>query len=72
MKNYKLNKIIFFCFLFVISFPAMADDIDNTNNDNGDVQDIPSAPIDDYIPLAFIAAVGLSLKFLRLKDTQIQ
>lgn len=63
MKNIKLKKIVLFCMLFACPFAAMADDIDGGNGD-GDVQDVPSAPIDDYIPLVFVAAIALSYKLL--------
>lgn len=58
MINNKINKIIFFCFLFSSSFTAMADDIDNSSSGNGDVQDVVAAPIDDYLPLIFMAGIG--------------
>jgi hypothetical protein len=71
MKNSKLNKIVLFCMLLATPFSAMANDIDDGNG-NGDVQDIPAAaPIDDYLPLAFIAAIGMSYILLRKKSIKI-
>lgn len=70
MKNLKLTKIVLFCILFASSFTAMADDIDNGNGD-GDVQDVPGAPIDEYIPLAFVAIIGISYILLRKKSIKI-
>jgi hypothetical protein len=64
MKNIKFKKIVLFCMLFACPFAAMADDIDGGNGD-GDVQDVPGAPIDDYIPLAFVAAIALSYKLVQ-------
>jgi hypothetical protein len=70
MKNNKLTKIVLFCLLFASPFVAMADDIDDGNGD-GDVQDIPTAPIDDYLALAFVAAIGISYVLLRKKSIKI-
>lgn len=70
MKNNKLNKIVFFCMLIAVPFSAMADDIDNGNG-NGDVQDVPAAPIDDYIPFAVICAIGVGYLALGKKSINI-
>lgn len=67
MKNLKLTKIVLFCMLFASPFTAMADDIDNANGD-GNVQDIPAAPIDDYVPMAFIAIIGMSYLLIGKKS----
>lgn len=66
MKNLKLNKIVLCCMLFVSPFLAMANDIDDQD---GDVQDVPAAPINDYIPMALMVAVGLSYVLLTKKKT---
>ena len=68
MINNKINKIIFFCMLLLTSFKAMADDIDNSTTGNGDVQDVVTAPIDNYLAIVIIAAIGLSFIFLRPKS----
>lgn len=59
MKNRKIYKIAIICMLMFSSFSAMADDIDDGNG-NGDTVDVVAAPIDNYVPLAFIIATGLS------------
>ena len=68
MINNRINKIIFFCMLLLTSFTAMADDIDNSTTGNGDVQDVVTAPIDNYLAIVIIAAIGLSFIFLRPKS----
>lgn len=70
MKNNKLNKIVFFCMLMAVPFSAMADDIADGNG-NGDVQDTPAAPIDDYLPFAVICAIGVGYLAVRKKSISI-
>ena len=61
MKN-KLIKVIVLTFLFTFSTFSYADDLDDGNGD-GDVQDIPTAPISDYVPLMAFAALALVYGF---------
>ncbi len=68
MKTNKLIKVLFCLALFASPIIALADDIDDGNG-NGDVQDTPAAPIDDYIPVALMAAAGLGYIALRKKTS---
>lgn len=70
MKNRNLNKIALFYLLLIIPYSALADDIDESNLD-GDVQDIPTAPIDDYIQVALVIGIGCGYVLLRKKATEI-
>ena len=64
MKTNNIFKVLF-CFMILLSpIIANADDLDNGNPD---VEDVPAAPIDDYIPAALIAAAGLGYMLLRKK-----
>ena len=58
MKIHKILKVAVLTLLF--TFPAIshADDLGDGNG-NGDVQDIPTAPISDYIPLLALGALAL-------------
>ena len=71
MKNRKINKI-FICFmLFLSPFLSMADDIGD-GNDGGDVIDtVPVAPIDNYIPLVVVAAIGFGYAVIRRRNVRI-
>lgn len=69
MKN-KLIKALFALILFTLPFSSLADDIDNGNVD-GDVQDIPTAPIDDYIIEATFTAIVLTFMLLKNRKLKI-
>ena len=70
MKTNKIIKVLFCLVLFASPIIANADDIDDANG-TGDVNDTAAAPIDDYIPVALIAAAGLGYMLLRKKVVKI-
>ena len=65
MKTNKIIKILFCLALFASPIIAHADDLGDGNPDT--IDEVPLAPIEDYIPVALLAASGLGYLFLRKK-----
>ena len=70
MKYNKIIKVLFCVFFFAMPLLVNANDDLDDGNGNGDVGDNPAAPINDYIPVALLAAAGLGYVLLRKKTTK--
>lgn len=66
MKNIKIIKVLFCLALFASPAIANADDV---TEQEADVQDTVAAPIDDYVPLLVLGALGLGYVVLSKKKT---
>lgn len=65
MKTKKIIKVLFCLALFASPVIANADDV---TDQEADVQDTVAAPIDDYLPFALIAGIGIGYVVLRKKN----
>ncbi|WP_281337213.1 hypothetical protein [Flavobacterium eburneipallidum] len=64
MNSKKLKHTAFrFLFLFFFPMVVMAQDADDPFAD--DTQDVPAAPIDDYIVMALVIAICIAIYFFR-------
>ena len=71
MKTNTILKILFCLALFASPIIAHADDVGDANG-TGNIEDTPAtAPIDDSIPLALLAAAGLGYRLLRKNARKI-
>lgn len=70
MKIEKIVKMIVCFVLFALPMTAFADDLEDGNGAaGGDVQDIPTAPISDYVPLLALGGIVLGYRLLRKRAT---
>ena len=67
----KFNTIfkVLICVMVFLS-PLLASAQDDLGNGNGDVADIPAAPISDYAPLLLVAGLAIGYRFLRKRSVQ--
>lgn len=71
MKIVKIIKVVVFTMLFTFPLCVSADDLNDAGNGNGDVQDVPAAPISDYTPLLVCGAVVLGFALLTQKKVRV-
>lgn len=67
----KIVKIICCTLLFAMPLSVAADDLDGGNG-NGDVQDVPTAPISDYVPALLIAGTFLGFAIIKKRSQVIK
>ena len=61
LKNTVIQRVSVLLFLLIPFFSALAQEDEFAD----DTQDVPTAPIDDFIILLFIAAIGIGLYLLQ-------
>ena len=67
MKINNMYKVLVCVMLFLSPLAVSADDL---TDGNGDVEDVPAAPISDYAPLLLIAGLAIGYSFLRKRSVQ--
>ena len=67
MKINNISKLLVCTLLFLSPLTMSADDI---TDQEGDVEDVPAAPISDYAPVVLLGALALGYSFLRKRNVQ--
>lgn len=67
MKINNISKLIVCTLLFLSPLTMSADDI---TDQEGDVEDVPAAPISDYAPVLLLGSVVVGYSLLRKRSVQ--